>query len=333
MRSYLYNRQQFVSFDDFNSDKLNIICGVPQGSILGPKLFILFINDICNVSKNLKFIIFADDTNIFCSGKNINELLLMVNLELQKLCTWFSVNKLTLNISKTNFMLFTNHNVQSPSDIKICIKGQNIERVKVTKFLGVLIDEKLSWKEHISLVHNKICKSLSILYKIRTIFDSHILRLLYCSLILPYLTYCTEIWGNNHKSYIHSILLLQKKAIRVISGVGKFEHTDQLFYMWKLLKIHDLVELKILLVMYKAFHHILPSNIQCLFENKPQELHVTRQKNRFTVKYVRTTLKSKSVSVTGVKLWNNLNNSLISSITIHSFKRNVKNMLINKYKF
>ena len=211
LRSYLYNRQQFVSFDDFNSDKLNIICGVPQGSILGPKLFKLFINDICNVSKNLKFIIFADDTNIFCSGKNINELLLMVNLELQKLCTWFSVNKLTLNIGKTNFMLFTKHNVQSPSDIKICIKGQNIERVKVTKFLGVLIDEKLSWKEHISLVHNKICKSLSILYKIRTIFDSHILRLLYCSLILPYLTYCTEIWGNNHKSYTVSCCYRKKQ--------------------------------------------------------------------------------------------------------------------------
>ena len=98
----------------------------------------------------------------------------MVNQELQKLCTWFSVNKLTLNISKTNFMLFTKHIVQSPSDIKICIKGQNIERVKVTKFLGVLIDEKLSLKEHISLVHNKICKSLSILYKVRTIFDNFI---------------------------------------------------------------------------------------------------------------------------------------------------------------
>ena len=98
IKSYLSNKSQFVCFDVFHSNLLNISCCVPQGSVLGPKLFILYVNDLCNISKLVKYILFADDTNLFCANKNINQLITTVSSVLEKMCTWFAVNKLSLNI-------------------------------------------------------------------------------------------------------------------------------------------------------------------------------------------------------------------------------------------
>jgi hypothetical protein len=140
IKSYLENRKQFVSIDDSESKLMDVLCGVPQGSILGPKLFILYINDICNVSKLLKFVLFADDTNIFCSGENMEHLSKIISEELDKLNIWFAVNKLSLNVGKTNFMLFGNRTVKS--EVNITINENIINRVYVTKFLGVYIDQK-----------------------------------------------------------------------------------------------------------------------------------------------------------------------------------------------
>ena len=154
IRSYLNNRSQFVSFKSCNSDLLPVVCGILQGSVLGPKLFILYINDICNVSKILKFILFADDTNIFYSGTN----LLVLNNELKKLRNWFDLNKLSLNILKTNYMIFSNKKCNDT--VNIFMKDCLINRVQVTKFLGVMIDEALNWKSHILYIKSKLSKIL-----------------------------------------------------------------------------------------------------------------------------------------------------------------------------
>ena len=128
LASYLSDRKQYVSIDECNSDLLNVLCGVPQGSILGPKLFILYVNDICNISKILKFVIFADDTNIFCSGHDAMQLSRYLSNELDKLSVWFAVNKLILNVSKTNFMVFGNSK-QRNTILQVNIKNRKIKRV------------------------------------------------------------------------------------------------------------------------------------------------------------------------------------------------------------
>ena len=145
-------------------------CGVPQGSILGPKLFILYINDICNASTSLKFILFADDTNVFYSGVDIQTICECISHELDKLHVWLSVNKLSLNVDKTNFILFGNRKIID----NVCISMNNsiITRVCATKFLGVIIDEKLTWKDHISFVRSKLSKTVGILYRIRHFVES-----------------------------------------------------------------------------------------------------------------------------------------------------------------
>jgi len=115
-KSYLFNRYQYVHFNGYSSSRLPITCGVPQGSILGPLLFLIYINDICHVAKKSHLILFADDTNIFVADHNLNNLICNINYELQLISEWFQVNKLSLNINKTNFVFFV-----SPKNVMIII--------------------------------------------------------------------------------------------------------------------------------------------------------------------------------------------------------------------
>ena len=200
---------------------------VPQGYILGPKLFILYINYICNASTSLKFILFADDTNVFYSGVDIQTICECISRELDKLHVWLSVNKLSLNVDKTNFILFGNR--KNIDNVCISMNNSIITRVRATQFLGVIIYEKLTWKDHISLVRSKISKTVGILYRIIHLLNRSTLFILYCSQFLPYLTYCAEIWGNTYKSNTQCIFLLQKKILRIVYDANFRDHTNVIF--------------------------------------------------------------------------------------------------------
>ena len=182
LRSHLSDRKQLVKFNDSDSDELTIQCSIPQGSILGPTLFILYINDLHNVSKKLNFILFADDTNIFLSG-NLTELCNIMSNELNKP----EIISCLLNVSQANFMIFGN---KKNEGCKIYINDVEIEEVSSTKFLGVIIDKKLNWQRQIQNVQRKISKSVSILYRVKHLLDINALVIIYSSLILPYLNDC-----------------------------------------------------------------------------------------------------------------------------------------------
>ena len=153
--SYLTNRSQFVLFNGTKSDTRDVTCGVPLGSILGPLLFILYINDFAKVSDKLFYVLFADDTNVFLNGKYINTLVATVQHELSKLYIWLLENKLTLNVSKSHFMVF--HRARHKKEkVHIQINQVPIEQVRHTKFLGVVFDDYLDWSNHISYINSKI---------------------------------------------------------------------------------------------------------------------------------------------------------------------------------
>jgi hypothetical protein len=192
-------------------------------------------------------------------------------------------------------MLFGNRNHHK--NCKITINNNEVERVHVTKFLGVLIDENFNWKDHIKLVKSKLSKCLAIVYRAKCILDRNSLIILYCSLFLPYLTYCSEVWANTFKSNIRPIVIQQKKVIRLISNEYRIAHTNPLFLKHKLLKFDDIVQLKTAIVMFKAKNNMLPSNLQNLFSLGMNSKRETRQHHGFKQKYVRTKIKSMCISL------------------------------------
>ena len=219
--SYLSNRQQSVVYNGYESELKVINCGVPQGSILGPLLFLLYINDLTNVSSFLMPILFADDTNLFCTGTDLKEIIRLVNEEISKIYDWVNANKLPLNIDKTNFMLFTPKNFSHCID-DIVINQIKIQEVKETKFLGVIIDNKLKWSAHIMYISKKIAKGIGILLKSRKVFDNDTLLSLYHTFVYPYLHYCINIIIQTAQlahSYITMFFFLTRFFIAGCTGI------------------------------------------------------------------------------------------------------------------
>ena len=210
--NYLTCRKQFVSYNSGKSGNEDIKCGVPQGSILGPLLFILYMNDICYTSKLLKTILFADDTTCFYSHKDVKTLCETVNSELKEVCNWFKANKLSLNAKKTNLMFlgtrFQTKNIDDRFDIYL--DGCKLSRVEEPKFLGITIDENLSWKKQIDNVCKLCARNSGVLNKVKRFLPEQALYKLYCSLILPYLNYGLLLWGNANKTYLNKVYKLQK---------------------------------------------------------------------------------------------------------------------------
>ena len=160
----LTNRKQYTVIDNAESSSSLIKCGVPQRSILGPILFLIYINDLNYVSKFLHTIMFADDTNLFLTGKSLTEMEHQMNKELEIINNWFKANLLSLNVTKTSYVIFGNNKCH---DIYIFIQNTSPSRQFETKFLGVILSSNLKWNKHIEVICSKISKNLGIISKIR----------------------------------------------------------------------------------------------------------------------------------------------------------------------
>ena len=192
---------------------------MPQGSILGPLLFLIYINDLHNSSSLLNFTLFSDDTTIFYSSQDVTSLIDTLNSELCSISLWFKANKLSLNHNKTNFILFTKS--ARPLEIflpQLVIDNIPVNRVSSAKFLGVTIDQSLSWTEHISSISKTVSRNTGVLSKLRFFLPATSMHLLYNSLILPYLNYCNIVWAHTSNSKLNALFVMfviQKRAIRI----------------------------------------------------------------------------------------------------------------------
>ena len=275
-----------------------ITCGVSKGSILGPLSFLIYINDIASVSRVLFSILFADDTTLFCRSKNLHELSTVINNELNGTIKWLNANRLSLNIDKTNIMILRpkgNNEKKSPT---IHINGSSILEVGNAKFLGVIIDNKLNWLEHIKFISRKIAKGTGIIIKARKSFESETLLNLYNALILPHISYCVHIWGTTASFHLHRLHVLQKKIIRIICGVHPRTHTEPLYRVLHVLNVDQIRDYSTVIFMYKLKKCMLPSMFENMFISTTDvHNYSTRQADLLYVQYVSTKRTQSTINI------------------------------------
>jgi hypothetical protein len=230
--NYLSNRKQFVEFDNNKSIVQKIECGVPQGSVLGPLLYLIYVNDIAN-STSGNILSFADDTSLYLSDSNLDSLFANANVEVNKLFDWFCANRLSLNPTKTKFLVLrTTNNPSNTIEQKLFINGTSLTQIgsnfceKSTKFLGLHIDEFLSWKNHLAQVNKKISYALFMIKQAKNFLPVDSLKTLYFALIHPHLTYGILAWGSASSSILHKTIMLQKRAIRTINKAHYNSHIN-----------------------------------------------------------------------------------------------------------
>ena len=336
--SYLNNRKQLVCIDDNNSSEELITTGVPQGSVLGPLLFIIYINDLYYATDKFKPVLFADDTTLMstlCTFTRIigsdADISYNINKELDKIHEWLCANKLSLNADKTKYMIFRYPQRRNIPVLELKFNNTSIEKVQVFDFLGLTISETLDWSHHINKITNKVSKVLGIMKKIKRFVSKETLRTIYNSLALPHFYYCVLTWGFSNSR----VLKLQKKAVRIICGSKYNAHADPLFKELKLLKIQDIFMLQCTKFYYNFTHNKLPLYFDNFFQrNADFHIHDTRNRNRVYLAGINNETTRKCIRVHIPNLINNLPANVKEKLDTHSlpgFTHYVKMYYIGRY--
>lgn len=332
-RSYLTGRKQFTSIRGVNSSLKDILCGVPQGSILGPLLFIILINDLPNASSFFK-LLYADDTTLKMAGSNLVQLYNDANIELEKLADWFRANKLTLNISKTKYILFRDkkHFVNF-EDLNLKIDNEKIDRIgegceeEFFKFVGMRLDEHLTWKYHADYVRGKVSSAVYALSKLRNLLPRHVKLTVYNSLFRSFIEFGISCWGRSSNNNINRISILQKRAVRYIENLKYNAHTGAAFIRSRILKFTELVNLNQGCFIYKYVNNLLPSSFENFF---PKLCNFDRSLS-FEIPNLKNANMKIFPSYSMIKLWNNLPLELKRKKSLSIFKKHYASTLSMNY--
>ena len=331
-RSYLYNRSQYVNFNGHKSDYTVITHGVPQGSILGPLLFLIYINDLPNALKYCKPVIFADDTNLFATSTKLNSLISNVNTDLIMLSEWFKTNKLSVNIDKTFYIIFHKRSQNIPPNLIIKLDKKTIAKKESTVFLGMVINSSLNWHEHIEKVANKLKTGNYIINRLKHFLPRDSLKLLYYTLIHPHLSYGIIHWGKAQQSKLNKLVILQKKIIRALNKCEYNAHTNNLFHNMNILKLNEIYDLQVATFMYKYINLLLPHPLKDLFVlNKQLHTYNTRNRNNPIVPMHRTESGKKCIAHMGPVIWIKVPDNIKKAKTLKSFRSLLKKNLLKRY--
>lgn len=264
-QSYLSDREQMVALNGEVSDPRGVTSGIPQGSILGPLIFSIYVNDIHTCILNSQVLQFADDTTLHLTG-DLEEIIPKLNVDLNSLVRWFFANRLALSTSKTTAIAFSKRNFVIPPDLpEIKVWDEVVPFEPAVKLLGIYLDSDLSWKTHSLHVRNKISSSLYAINKCKNLLNTQTLKLMYYGLVHPYLTYGISLWGAGSQSEMKKILIIQKKSLRAVFHKPTGAHTDPLFKAGEILKVSDLHRLECLKLLFRYKQGNLPSNLRCFF--------------------------------------------------------------------
>ena len=302
--SYLSSRKQCVKIRKSTSHFKDIVMGVPQGSILGPVLFLIYINDLPKISSKVTCLSYADDTALIFHHANSNLLQDNVNTVLKSITEWFRANFLSLNVQKT----FTQHYSIASTDFRVTctIDDQAIEEKDEIRYLGIIIDQQLKFSAHISNTASKVSRNIGIIGRIRPYIDRKTTYLLYNTLILSQLNYCCMIWGVNYHSQISKLVILQKRAVRMIENIYPPHSSLPIFKQFKILKLEDLAKSQMIVVTHKFITNQLPTPFNSIFSFKQAPAHATRRIDHLEQPLSNRNYRLFTTPCLGPKLWNDI---------------------------
>lgn len=336
--SYLNNRKQRVAVRGTLSDEHSVSLGVPQGSILGPLLFLIYINDLVHALKHCSITMYADDTTLYVHSTSLRDIQCKLQDDMNSLKEWLDVNKLKLNTDKTKFMLIGTpqklSNISSAEEnVKIKFNGAVIEQCNNIKCLGVIIDENLSWSHHVDYVCKKVYASLNMLRRVRPYVDENTLKILYLCLVQSHFDYCCEIWGLRFNLHTERITKLQKRAARLILKCSFYTPSKEMFQKLKWLPFNDRVTYFKCVFMYRCINGLSSQFYRNMFK-------FARNSHGFNTRYatndnlitpkVNTEIYKHSLYYSSILLWNSLPVEIKQLQSLAIFKRELK---LHLFKF
>lgn len=326
-RSFFSDRFQCVEVDGVRSDLHPINTGIFQGSTLGPLFYLIFCNDMGNLPLSGKLNLFADDTGYFVAGRTVVDVIEKLQKDLSMIFAYFRVNKLSVNVSKTNILFFRTPNRTIPSDLRVVVDGMSLPISNQATYLGVILDECLSWKQNVDDVGLKLSKSIGIFRKLSHTLPRDILRTIYFAFVHCHFIYCCLVWGTAFKTNLEDLQVLQNRAVKCLLHLPILTSSTDVYRLAGIPTIKQIYYKQLGLFMFDEMNRNIFTNIQF-------SVTATTTRNvSVRSKFARTVTGQRNVLSEGPRLYNMLPNEIKSKTSREGFKQGLSDWLNDSGRF
>lgn len=329
IKSYLKNRKIYTLINETKSKKMPIKYGVPQGSVLGPLLFSLYINDIKKLANDYEINLFADDTSLFCVAKTYDDLERKANLALTECSNWLKSNRLTININKTHYIDFSK---SKERNILLKLGASIINQERETKYLGIILQNDLKWESQIRNVIQSVTKQIPIYYILRTFVPKNKLLQIYKALTFSKINYGIELYGRKDTSWLKQLQKAQNRLLKILFGKRIRYSTNKIHKENKIIKVKDLAKLRLCLICHKVIHNKKLTNISHRDMTRTQHIHDRNLRNNTNLNLTTNHFNTYNKITEQASIeWNSLNSNMKKIESRKKFKKILENHLLQEY--